>query len=534
MRLVRRERIGNNRPPCASYNPDSSIIDRQVAMTHSPTLLRRTRVAALLVLAVLSVGLQARHGELPYSLAHRAKVGVNLPIEDVRPIDAAQKRMQLDQHADPSAPHTKRLQVAENNAVSITPQANGVWETLADGSRLWRVRVRAAGATDLRLGFEQFALPPGATLYVIGADDYYQGPYLATDVTGTTFNAPAVPGDTATIELRIPADSNLAPDALRLTRVGAGFRDLFGRAKADSTGPGTSGACNVNVICPLGQPYPNEIRAVGYYEFQADADHGYYICTGTLLADVPRDRKNYFLTAAHCVASNTETASMVIYWNYQSTQCAALAAPAGGFLADDLHGATLRASRADADFSLVELTQSPQTAWNPYYAGWDASGTVPSGTIGLHHPSGDVKKITAGPAPATTSNCIASGTTSSTHWLTGPYSQGTTEGGSSGSGLFAPAADGSHAKLLIGTLSGGGAACSSISPGQPNSENDCYGKFAAAWNGASSSTRLRDWLDPANTGALSLQGGDGSSVDSTPRHSTHAIPAILLNQSRHR
>jgi hypothetical protein len=501
-------------------------------MMHSSHVSGARRMAAFALFAFFGAGLHARQGELPYSLAHPAKVGVNLPIEEVQAIDAVARRREIDASMRAPGAHTKRLQVADNIPVSIAPGRNGTWETLADGSRLWRVRVRAAGATDLRLGFGHFSLPPAATLYVIGADGYYQGPYLAADATGTTFNAPPVPGDTAMIELRVPAASALAPEALQLDHVGAGFRDLFGREKADSTGPGASGACNVNVVCPLGQPYPDQIRAVGDYEFQADDDLGYYLCSGTLLADVPRDNKNYFLTAAHCITSTTEAASMVVYWNYQSTQCATLSAPAGGFLNDDLHGATLRARRADVDFALVELNQAPQTDWNVYYAGWDASGTVPSGTIGIHHPSGDVKKITAGPAPATTYSCIADDTASNTHWLTGPYSQGTTEGGSSGSGLFATATAGSRAKLLIGTLSGGAAACSTLSPSQPNAENDCYGKFSIAWNGANASSRLRDWLDPANTGAISLQGSDGQAPFQYPQHSTHAIPAILLEPRR--
>jgi lysyl endopeptidase len=231
------------------------------------------------------------------------------------------------------------------------------------------------------------------------------------------------------------------------------------------------------------------------------------------------------------VASATEANSMVVYWNYQSTVCGALVAPPGGYFNDDQHGASLRATRADADFALVELLQTPNPAWDVYYAGWDASGAMPSGTIGIHHPSGDVKKVTAGPAPGTIDNCIGTGGASAnTHWETGPYSQGTTEGGSSGSGLFVKAGNGSgRDRLLIGTLSGGLAACSDSSPTQPNNETDCYGKLASAWNGSSASSRLRDWLDPANTGALIGAGIDSQATVPDVRrfggHSQHERPA---------
>jgi lysyl endopeptidase len=505
-------------------------IDRPT--TKSVSWLRAACAAAGLALALAGGIAHARQGEPPYSFLHPAKAGLAIPVEELPAIDAAMMRAQADETSNVPGSHPKRLRVANDNPVSINANRDGVWESMPDGSRLWRVRVRVAGATDLRLRFTRFSLPDGATLHIIGADHYYQGPYSVADATDSRFNSPVVPGDEATVELHVPAGVPIAADGLELTRVGAGFRDLFQRGKLDP-GPGASGACNVNVACPLGQAYPDEVAAAAYYEFDDDDDRNSYLCSGTLLADVPRDHRNYFLSAAHCVDSDTEAASMVIYWNYQSTQCNALVAPAGGFLNDDLHGASLRATRADVDFSLVELNQPPDPSWNAYYAGWDASGIAPAGTVGIHHPNGDVKKITAGPSPSTTYSCISASGSATTHWQTGPYTQGTTEGGSSGSGLFASAASGTHARLLIGTLSGGEAACSITSPSQPNASTDCYGRFAVAWNGTAAATRLRDWLDPANTGTVLLQGGDPPPL--VPRaHSTRPIPAALLQAHERR
>jgi len=474
-----------------------------------------------------AAGVFARQGEPPYSLLHPAKLGVSIPVAELQPVDAARERTLADESSNAPGPHPKRLHVATGMPVAIDAGDAGLWEVLADGTHLWRMRVHAAGATDLRFQFARLMLPGGATLHIIGADNVYQGPYVGADAPDGRFDSPVVPGDEATIELHVPA--YMRPDAavLQLTRVGVGFRDLFKRAKG-GTGPGTSGACNVNVACPLGQAYPDEVQAAAYYEFEADDDHNSYLCSGTLLADVPRDHRNYFLSAAHCIDSSTEAASMVIYFNYQSTQCTALAPPAGGYFNDDLHGAALRASRADVDFTLVELTQSPDPSWNAYYAGWDASGVQPAGTVGIHHPNGDVKKITAGPSPSPIYSCIANGGPADTHWESGPYTQGTTEGGSSGSGLFASTASGSRARLLIGTLSGGGAACSTMSPSQPNASTDCYGRLAVAWDGSSATSRLRDWLDPADTGVTELPGGDAPPA-AVLGHSTHAIPATVFH-----
>lgn len=470
----------------------------------------------------------ARHGEAPYSLAHPAKAGVDVPIEDVPGIDAARLRRDADRTLAGPGARNKRQQSAASNRVSITPERQGRWDVLDDGSQLWRVRVRATGATDLRIAFAHLSLPRGATLYFIGADGFYQGPYTQADAPEHGFSSPVVPGDMAMVELRVPAHATVGAAELEIGNVGAGFRDLFRRNKAlDSVGD--SGACNVDVACPLGQPYPNEIRSVGHYEFEAADGSGFYICTGTLVADVPKDKRNYFLTAHHCMSVASEAQSIVVYWNYQSTQCGSLNAPPGGFLGDDQHGATLRATRADTDFTLVELTSAPDPAWNLYYAGWDASGAVPGSTIGIHHPSGDVKKITAGPRPSTMDGCISSTHGSATHWKTGPYSQGTTEGGSSGSGLFIAAGSASPDRRLIGTLSGGSALCSSISPSQPNDGYDCYGKLSVGWDGSSAAARLRDWLDPGNTGATGAAGmGQNETTPSGTRgHSTHGLPDIL-------
>lgn len=486
---------------------------------------RTARALVLPVLLALAATLaQARQGEPPWSLAHPAKAGIDLPIEDVRGVDAARLRAESDAAARAAiGPHAKRLAVAAGTDVSFTPDRHGRWLLLADGSRLWRLAVRASGATDLRLAFDRYALPPGATLYVIGADGYYQGPYDGSDASDARFDAPVVPGDTAMLELRVPADAALAPGAFELSRVGAGFRDVFGRGKSGSVG--LSGACNINVACPLGQAYPDEVRAVGYYEFQAAGSRDYYMCSGTLLADVPRSGRDWFVTAAHCISAASEAASIVVYWNYQSAQCSRLVAPPGGYFNDDQHGAVLRATRTDVDVTLLELGGNADPAWNRFRAGWDASGAPPAGTIGIHHPSGDVKKITAGPPPATTGNCILDAPTAAdTHWMAGPYTQGTTEGGSSGSGLFAAAGSG-QPRRLIGTLSGGDAECSSTSPSAPNAGTDCYGKFSVAWQGAAASTRLRDWLDPANSGATSLVGGDGDPPPNPPlQHSTRTLP----------
>lgn len=467
--------------------------------------------AAALFTALLCTTAEARKGEAPYSIGMSTKSELAIPETVLAAIDVAALRATDDAKLQRSdIAHAKRLAIAEERVVALSPTSSGQWQLLADGDLLWRIRVSVPGATDLHLGFGTGILPAGASLWVIGAGDYYEGPY--TDADATPLWIPMVPGDQATIELHLPAGSPINDQLIELTSVGAGFRDVF-NAPSKVGQPGASGACNINVVCPLGQPYTDEDRALAYYEFRADDDGFTYICTATLLNDVPADRKNFVLTAAHCLSSQTEAASMRLYWNYQSTDCVITT---GWSFGQNQTGASLRATRADADFSLVELNQAPDPAWNLFHAGWDAENIAPTSSIGLHHPRGDVAKVDNSPsAPRTTNNCIGTGGVSSnTHWLTGPYDQGTTEGGSSGSGLWIPSSDASgRGRRLIGVLSGGTAACFGANP---DNGVDCYGKFSAAWDGPSPSSRLRDWLDPGATATTTVAGVNHVASTTTP------------------
>ena len=107
---------------------------------------------------------------------------------------------------------------------------------------------------------------------------------------------------------------------------------------------------------------------------------------------------------------------------------------------------------------------------------------------GIHHPRADEKALAIEIDPVTT--------IWGTHWLIGAWTEGTTEPGSSGSGLWDTAS-----KLLVGDLTGGYASCD-----DPDG-SDWYGKFSLSFlGGGSPSNRLKDWLDPDNTGALTCPG----------------------------
>ena len=358
---------------------------------------------------------------------------------------------------------------------------------------IWRYRFRARGATDLNFGFTTFHLPPGAQLQIYSETErYHEGPYTSRDNKphGELWT-PMVPGDRAAIELFVPDDAEFAPE-LELSRVSAGFADLLGRSRRPSSIP-KQGACNIDVVCREGDPWRDQIRSVANLLIG-----GFGFCTGTLIKDVPGSFRPFFLTAAHCQITVEQAPRVVFHWNFEAPVCGDLD---GGSLADNQTGSTFRASRDDVDVTLLELDDRPDPSFRAYFSGWDRSGVAPLGTVGIHHPNNDEKAISFNDDRLTTvDSCIGSGG-ADTHWKVNDWEAGTTEPGSSGSGLWD-----SRTKRLVGFLSGGAASC-----GFPQGD-DCYGKFSVAWDGGSAATRLKDHLDPQDTGVLTVDGANPEDV----------------------
>ena len=140
-----------------------------------------------------------------------------------------------------------------------------------------------------------------------------------------------------------------------------------------------------------------------------------------------------------------------------------------------------------ADVALIELSSTPPSSWDVEYAGWDASGATPENATGIHHPSGDVKKICFEEDSPYTSS-----TGGAAVWWIDAWELGVTEPGSSGSPLF----DQNH--RIIGQLYGGAAACSgSVN----NGAYDFYGRFNVSWG-----LGVSQYLDPTNSGTTVLDG----------------------------
>ncbi|MES2284119.1 MAG: T9SS type A sorting domain-containing protein [Bacteroidota bacterium] len=380
-----------------------------------------------------------------------------------------------------------------NHYVNYDLKNSGKWMTLANGDRIFQLGLRSAGALSLNLAFDDFFIPEGAKLFIYTADKkYIIGAFTnQNNDISKKFATDLIPGDALVIEYFEPAEV-ANQGHLNLFRVTHGYRGI---KEFTQKSFGDGGSCQMNINCALGANWQNEKQGVvclvvGGSEF----------CTGSLVNDVPQDSKPYVLTANHCSSSN-DFATWVFRFGWEAPGCSNPGTTPS--TAQSLNTSTLRARDAGTDFCLVEITGGliggtvPAT-YSPYFNGWSAINIPAVTEIAIHHPSGDIKKISEALTPATT------GTYNSADcWKTGEWTTGCTEPGSSGSPLF------DQNKRIIGQLYGGPSSCGA----SPTSMNDYYGKFATSWLGAgTNSTQLKIWLDPGNTGATTADGFDPNST----------------------
>ena len=419
--------------------------------------------------------------------------------------------------ADIGAPKSAPLRYAlsreiHNVAFSKNTALGGEWQDLPDGMALWRLPVHATGALTLDFGFRRLFLPPGAQLFIGNANRQLGAYSDADNQRSGQFWTPLLYGDDALIEVLLP-QSMKAYLEIDLSTVHVGYRDIFRPANSAKSffNPGTgSGSCNVDTICPDGDAWRNQINA----EAVVVSNGG--LCSGQLLNDARNDHVPYMSTANHCIATQNEANSVIVYWKYESPICRAvgsfdsgLPVPTNGAI-EQIGGAQLVATYQQADFTLLQLNTPPPAAAHVYWNGWDRSeNTFDSGVV-LHHPQSDAKRIsfTSGTVTLDDQN-HGEEAPGLHHWRVDHYSLGTTEQGSSGSGLM----DASH--RVRGVLSGGAALCTDPAG------DDFYGRLSTAWEGDGTKPgRLRDWLDPD---ATDVQTHDGTG--------SCTLPNVTLNIS---
>lgn len=367
------------------------------------------------------------------------------------------------------------------------------WRTSPNGGHVAALTVVAPDAQGLRLGLLVTALPASALLRLYSSTQSHSAYQISgQEVLDVVQRNTAAQGDSpqartwwspdlgkseVTLEIELPAGVPTHAVEVTVPTVSHIFESWDG-AQALSPKINESAPCQKDAMCD--RSYTQERDAVARMLF---TNNGYsYLCTGTLLNDVKKSGTPYFLSANHCISSQTVASTLQTDWFYQSSSCNSYTLSKRNVQLAG--GATLLYASESTDVSFMQLLSAPPAG--AYFAGWDASGTAqPDGTaiFGFHHPMGDMLKISMGKISGQISCTAATGTQftcsgSSGNFYAVNWSSGATESGSSGSALLSR--DG---KYVVGTLYGGTGSCSN-----PDAV-DIYGRFDISFQAA-----LKDWL----------------------------------------
>lgn len=378
---------------------------------------------------------------------------------------------------------------------------DGEWSDIPTG-KLWILKIRSQGAMGLGLYFNKFLLPEGctvrvfdsATTQVLGAFTHKSNPTGGFYATGIT------PGSDLVIECFRPVNVTM-PDII-IDEVLYVYRPSGIPQVNTLKDFGGSEPCEVNINCEEGQAWQDAKH--GIVRIFAKIGGSTFSCTGSLVNNTRNDYTPYILTADHCAhnsslvyASTTDLEKWLFYFNFESSGCSNPAVKPALYSSVGAVKIASASTEVGSDFFLALLKQNIPGDYLPFYNGWDRSGVAASNGVCIHHPEGDIKKI------STYDTRITSATWTSipnSHWKVAWHTTrngtGVTEGGSSGSPIF------DQTGHILGTLTGGTSSCDSLlGP-------DYFGKFAYSWasNGLADNQQLRPWLDPLNTGALVLPG----------------------------
>lgn len=381
-----------------------------------------------------------------------------------------------------------------NNPTALNMNNSGTWNTLPNGGKIWQLVITCENALTVNLTLDKVLIPEGNELYIYNPDkSFVLGKFTAYHLYEGNLGAELIPGNTAIVEYYIPSQNVGKTASLNIKTVTHGYRTS---QEFEAKAFAGSGSCNMNVNCPDGSAWTSQRNGV---VMLVSGSNGF--CTGSLINNTMNDGKPYVLTANHCY--NSGEASWIFRFNWQASGCTN---PGSSPSFSSLSGSILRARRTPSDFCLVEITgglvnNTVPASYNPFFSGWDNTGAIPTSAVSIHHPSGDIKKISFDDDPLAISQGMSS-TESNSTWTLKWDRNTTTEGGSSGSPLF----DQNH--RIIGQLWGGGASCAN------QTTSDYYGRLTNSWNpaGSNSTNHLKTWLDPNNAGATIIDGYPSSSI----------------------
>ena len=394
---------------------------------------------------------------------------------------------------------------------------SGTSYELPNGDKLWQLYITCPDAKSVHFYFDKFWLPDGGKLFVYSKDKKQTlGAFTSRNNKGNRehlrgFATGLIYGSEVVLEYYQPKE--VTTDAIiSVNYVVHGFRF----PENDYVGFNKSGLCMVNINCEEGYSWRGEQKAVAHIIMDETDEYASW-CSGALITTTNPHGEPFLLTADHCLPGTKDASceyfydnildNALFYWNYETPGCERdtieppIYSTSGAILVSN--------DNSFLDFALLWLTEDPKELANfiPYYLGWDNSGLSGGAGVCIHHPKGDVKKISTvdtseGVVSAyyLISNFNERGDHWKVKWTQTEHGYGTVEDGSSGSPLL----NANH--KVIGQLHGGRSNCSNNLY-----ESDWFAKFSESWIGYVDERnhdyrRLNCWLDSLGTNNVTMEG----------------------------
>ncbi|WP_439490671.1 trypsin-like serine peptidase [Algoriphagus sp.] len=402
-----------------------------------------------------------------FSKNYRGKRPHTIPALDTQALLAKDDLENLSEEPKP-------FKIAEAVKVDIDVVKEAEWIE-ADGFAFGKFTVVATDAKSVSANFDQFYLPKGAELYVYSENgEMITGPITEAENNENNFWGTWVyKGEKLTVDLKTPVESKTSLK-LRISSIAYGYKDLY------VSDFGESAACNINVLCPAGNGWENERNSVSLILDASSTS----LCSGALVNNTCNLSIPYLLTANHCFDTNPQ--QNVAQWKFTFQAWSPTCTPSQNANGITFNGSAFRARNAASDFCLVELNQLPPGNSGITFSGWSRVNAASPSGVSITHPRGDVMKV-ATYNTATTQQTFLGVNTWRANWVSG-----TVEPTSSGGPLY------DNNRRVIGQLTGGNLAdiCTT-------NDHAFFGRFDISWTGGgTNATRLSNWLDPNNTGAM--------------------------------
>ncbi|MBI3471122.1 MAG: trypsin-like peptidase domain-containing protein [Candidatus Solibacter usitatus] len=433
--------------------------------------MRTNRILLALLFTAAAWAQPAAEGRLYTPPAKAARKTARVELPSALAMAAAPRRVELPTLEEQPMRANAHGQVPVGTTRRLDGEAAGAWETLPDARRIWRVALRSPGAAALRVHFRGFAVGKGKVWIYSPADPSVDGVYTGSGTyEDGDFWSGTVSGDTLIVEY-LPDAAQPGDDSLPFQIDAVGHVWTAMEQPQESNVPMVA-PCQLDFKCY--SQWAQIGSGVAQMVFLNDADKNFYVCTGALVNTRNSSLAPYFLTANHCIGTDSEARSLQTYWFYETAQCNGAAVTRS--VATRIDGARLLATApmAEGDYSLLRLNALPAaTVW---FAGWDPTDPPFGASLtGIHHPGGSYKRISFGQRAADTTANVGGEVAPANKFYRVRENQGRIEGGSSGSPLYIDNG------RIVGTLTYG--------PMNPPNGTACdianfeagYGRFSAAF-----------------------------------------------------